>query len=357
MHPISLLAFRLSLKKYSFMKMKELLIFCLLVFSGFCAKSQTGSYSLFFSDDFEGNSLDLTRWNKETGYAPNQELQYYTDRTENVRVEDGNLVLTARKEQYVSNRNYTSGKVTTKGKGFVRYGKIEARISVPSGAGTWPAFWMMSENNEYGTWPNSGEIDIMEHIGSDPTMISHAVHTANKNGSRGNNWYRRVYRDNVENNFHVYTLVWGPDEMKFIVDDVESTTLYRNFAEDYHGWPFDINFYAILNLAMGGTMGGAIDDNIFNGAVEMKIDYVRMYQLTTALDAPENSSLEVFPSGFTDCLNIRSEIPVKVNIYNVAGKKVLEKEISGNELIDTRNFPAGMYVVRSPYESMKVIKL
>ncbi len=336
--------------------MKKILILYLSAILCFNAHSQSGNYSLVFSDDFEGATLDLTKWNIETGYAPNQEKQYYTDSPHNIRLENGNLILTARKEQAVSNRNYTSGRVNTKGKGFLKYGKIEARISVPSGAGTWPAFWMMSENNEYGTWPNSGEIDIMEHIGSDPRMISHAVHTTNKNGTKGNNWYRRIYQDNVENNFHVYSLNWAQDEIQFIVDEVVSTTLYRNFTEDFRGWPFNIDYHVILNLAMGGTMGGAIDDNIFNNPVEMKVDYVRIYQLNTALDNPQSTSTTVYPTHFSDVLNVRTEIPTDIKIFNCTGKVMLEKTITGTDLIDTSNFPRGVYIVHSPSTTMKVLK-
>lgn len=337
--------------------MKKILILCFLTILSYNVNSQSDTYSLVFSDDFDGTSLDLTKWNKETGYAPNQEKQYYTDSPNNIRVENGNLILTARKEQAVSNRNYTSGRINTKGKGFLKYGKIEARISVPSGAGTWPAFWMMSENNEYGTWPNSGEIDIMEHIGSDPRMISHAVHTANKNGTKGNNWYRRIYQDNVENNFHVYSLIWGQDEMQFIVDDIVSTTLYRNFTEDYHGWPFNIDYHVILNLAMGGTMGGVIDDNIFSNPVEMKVDYVRIYQLNTALDNTQDSSISIYPTYFTDVLNISTALPNKIKIFNHTGKLMMEQTITGTEIIDTSHLPCGIYIVHSPSETMKVIKL
>jgi beta-glucanase (GH16 family) len=214
----------------------------------------------------------------------------------------------------------------------------------------------MSEHNDYGTWPYSGEIDIMEHIGSDPRMISHAVHTANKNGTKGNNWYRRIYQDNVENNFHVYSLLWAQDEIQFIVDDVVSTTLYRNFTEDYRGWPFNIDYHVILNLAMGGTMGGTIDDNIFNNPVEMKVDYVRIYQLNTAVDDVQDIKIDVFPSHFSNNLHIRTETPTEIKIFNFMGKIIFEKIISGTELVDTNYFPCGIYIVQSPSETMKIIK-
>ena len=279
--------------------------------------AQTGNYTLVFSDDFEGSSLDLSKWNIYKGYAANQEQQYYTDNSSNLRVENGNLIITAKKEQAVTDRNYTSAKIESKGKGFINRGKAEGRISLPSGAGTWPAFWMMPESNVYGGWPRSGEIDIMEHIGSDPTMISHAVHTCNKNGNLGNNWFYKKDIDGVENNFHTYSIIWENTKIMFYIDDVKSTTLFRNMVQDYKDWPFDQNFYVILNLALGGTMGGTIDDNIFNNPVEMKVDYVRLYQDNTPIGInpiEEDNSIEVYPTQFSTEINIKTENPIKIQL-------------------------------------------
>jgi beta-glucanase (GH16 family) len=244
-------------------------------------------YQLVWSDEFDGTALDMTKWSYTTGTGfGNQEKQYCTERVQNVRVEGGNLVIAALKETYTppgpaaTEYNYTSGRINSKGKGFVKYGKVEARISLPSGRGTWPAFWMLPET---GSWPLYGEIDIMEHVGSEPTMISHALHTNNRNGSRGNNWHNRQYPGNVEGEFHVYTMEWledfdkGDDCMIFYINGKESARVYQN-SEDIKDWPFNRDFYVILNLAIGGTWGGTIDDAIFNNPVEMKVDYIRMYQ-------------------------------------------------------------------------------
>lgn len=239
-------------------------------------------YQLVWEDEFEGSELDLTKWNYELGGRGwgNQEKQYYTDRPENLRVENGNLVIQALKENY-QDHAYTSARITTKGKVAVKYGKIEARICIPPGRGTWSAFWMMPQNSEYGGWPRSGELDIMEHVGSDPRMISHAVHTQNRSG--GNSWSFRKYLDNVESNYHVYSIEWlenaddGDDCITFYIDGEKSTTKWQAF-DDYKDWPFDKEFYVILNLALGGTWGGTIDDSIFDSPVEMMVDYVRIYQ-------------------------------------------------------------------------------
>ncbi|VBB48382.1 Beta-glucanase (modular protein) [uncultured Paludibacter sp.] len=240
-------------------------------------------YQLVWSDEFDGNALDLSKWNIETGGGGwgNQEKQYYTGRSQNLRVENGNLVIEALKEAYENNA-YTSARITTKNKAMFTYGKMEARISLPAGKGTWPAFWMLGT---YGSWPLCGEVDIMEHIGSQPTMISHAVHTYEKNGSRGNNWYNRQYRDGIENNFHTYAIEWekkyseGQDCINFYIDGVKSATIWEQLSlSDQKTWPFNKDFFLILNVAIGGTMGGTIDDAIFNNPVMMKVDYVRVYQ-------------------------------------------------------------------------------
>lgn len=226
---------------------------------------------------------DLDQLKLRLGWG-NQEKQYYTDRSENLRIEDGCLVIEARQEQY-ENNNYTSARITTKNKKDFVYGKIEARISLPSGRGTWPAFWMLG----YGGWPTCGEIDIMEHVGSNPTMISHALHTRKKNGSNGTNWSYRATVENVEGEFHIYGIEWlkdyelQRDAIRFYIDDEVSTIQYEPTAEpDFEQWPFNDAFYIILNLAIGGTMGGSINTDIFadpeNNPVLMKVDWVRVYQ-------------------------------------------------------------------------------
>lgn len=246
-----------------------------------------GDYQLVWEENFNGTSLDLSVWNIETngGGGGNQEKQYYTDRNTNVRVENGNLVLQLRKEDY-KDRAYTSGRINSRGKKEFCYGRMEASISFPSGGGTWPAFWMLGSNySDYG-WPRCGEIDIIEHVGNQPLMASFALHTKIKNGSKGNNWSSRAYLDNLENNYHTYAVEWqqeahnGLDRIIFYVDGVEyaSQTEDPSHMDDDEYWPFFRKQYIILNLAVGGTMGGKIDDTMFDHDVLMKVDWVRVYQ-------------------------------------------------------------------------------
>lgn len=336
--------------------MKKIFTFCFIVSFVFSAFSQE-EYTLVFSDDFTNATLDAAKWNVQTGLAPNQELQYYTSNSTNLRIENGNLVIEALKEQ-VSNRNYTSARIHSKGKGFIKYGKAEARISLPAGAGTWPAFWMMPEVNTYGGWPLSGEIDIMEHVGSQPTMISHAVHTKIKNGSKGTNWFNKQYPGNVENNFRVYSVVWEENKMDFYIDDVKSVTLYKNPVQNWEYWPFDQNFYVILNLAIGGTMGGTVDDNIFNNPVQMKVDYVRLYQKNgVGVNSIKNDDLiEVYPTQFSNQIHIKTENSVQIKLYNLTGKLVLEKNIEKNDVLLTEYLPSGIYFLEAGEKTFKLIK-
>lgn len=248
-----------------------------------------GDYELVWQDEFDGTALDLTNWTIEIGTGNggwgNQEKQYYTDRQENLRVKNGCLEIEARKEHYV-NSEYTSARIKSENKREFTYGKMEARMMLPAGRGTWPAFWMKGK----GSWPKKGEIDIMEHVGSQPTMISHAVHTNNKNGMRGGNWSARYYADHsVENEWHTYGIEWehlyayDRDAIKFFVDGKQTAiVMAEKVEEDIDSWPFFDKEFFILNLAIGGTLGGSINDDIFNdptnNPVIMYVDWVRVYQ-------------------------------------------------------------------------------
>lgn len=246
-----------------------------------------GEYQLVWSDEFDGSALNTDVWNIEVNGngGGNQEKQYYTDRLENLRVEDGNLVIEARKEAY-NNREYTSARINSRDKRYFKYGKIEARIMFPAGGGTWPAFWMMGNDYRQVGWPKCGEIDIIEHVGNQPRMASFAVHTPNKNGSRGNNWSMRSYMDGLEENYHVYGIEWleddfnGMDRIYFTIDGerLAMTQEEAEHVDDNYYWPFNKDHFIILNLAIGGTMGGNVDDAIFASPVQMKVDWVRVWQ-------------------------------------------------------------------------------
>jgi len=240
-----------------------------------------GEYKLVWSDEFNGAAVDESVWTIQTGGGGwgNQEAQHYTNRPENLRVEDGCLVIEARKESYGDN-DYTSARIMSKGKKEFCYGKLEARINLPSGAGTWPAFWTLGGR---GNWPNCGEIDIMEHTGNAPNRIFGTLHTAkDRSGSRSSRAYTGI--QNIENNFHIYGVEWtqeekeGKDVIRFYVDDIVYSEQVEEVIDNDDYWPFNRPNYFIINLALGGTLGGNIHDDIFANPVLMKVDWVRVYQ-------------------------------------------------------------------------------
>ena len=242
-----------------------------------------GDYKLVWSDEFDGTALDETVWSYNTGGSGwgNNEKQYYTSRPENIRVKNGMLEIEALKEKY-ENNEYTSARIMSKNKKTFTYGKMEARIKFPGGGGTWPAFWMMGNT---GGWPNCGEIDIIEHIGSQDTRASFALHTVMKNGMKGNNWANTHFFDYpLSADFHTYGIEWaqeekeGKDVIRFFVDDVQYAEVWEEQIDNNDYWPFNKPFFFIINLAIGGNMGGTVDDAIFNQQRIMYVDWVRVWQ-------------------------------------------------------------------------------
>lgn len=243
-------------------------------------------YELVWADEFDGTSLNTDNWTIEVNGngGGNNELQYYTDRSENIRVADGMLTIEARKEEYLG-KQYTSGRIVTKNKKDFAYGKVEARIKVPSGRGTWPALWMLG----YGSWPAAGEIDFMEHVGYEPDIIHCALHTANKNGMNGKNFKAsQTLSGPVADEFRTLTMEWvenefmGFDRIHIYVDGVKTTTFGETTQLQESGdWPFNDDFFFIINLAIGGGWGGVqgVDDSMFDVPVLYQVDYVRVYQL------------------------------------------------------------------------------
>ena len=242
-----------------------------------------GEYKMVWSDEFDGTALDESVWNYNIGGSGwgNQEKQYYTSRPENIRLNNGMLEIEALKEQY-ENNEYTSARIHSKGKKDFKYGKIESRIKFPGGKGTWPAFWMLGST---GNWPNCGEIDIIEHVGSMDKRASFAVHTTLKNGNKGNNWAKTQWFDyDLSADFHVYGVEWaqeekdGKDVIRFFVDNVQYAELWEEQIDNNDSWPFNKPEYIIFNLAIGGSMGGTVDDAIFNQQRIMYVDWVRVWQ-------------------------------------------------------------------------------
>lgn len=243
----------------------------------------TNFNNLILEDDFTTDGpLDSNLWNFDIGNGAeqgipgwgNNELQYYTDRPENVVVEDGMLKITAREESF-QGASFTSARIQTKGKFQQKYGRFEARIKLPWGQGLWPAFWMLGDdNNGAEVWPQIGEIDIMENRGSEPTIMSSAVHGPGYSGGNAITKSYELENDRFDTGFHIFGIEWAENYVNFYVDDV----LYNQITpEDVTGeWVFNDEFYIIINVAVGGTFGGPPNaQTVF--PQEMLVDYVRVY--------------------------------------------------------------------------------
>jgi|AntRauTorcE11898_2_1112593.scaffolds.fasta_scaffold00181_16 beta-glucanase (GH16 family) len=250
--------------------------------AGLMAVSFTGTAQsgvLVWQDEFDGNGLpDDEKWGYDIGGNGwgNNELQYYTEAdTNNARVEDGKLIIEAHKETYSGN-DYTSARLITKNKGDWKYGRIEVRAKVPAGRGTWPAVWMLPTDWEYGGWPSSGEIDIMEYVGYQPNVIHQSVHTQTYNHQSGTEITKSSNVETAEEEFHLYAIEWKENKIDFFVDGRLRLTFENEGT--WQKWPFDKRFHLLLNVAIGGDWGGAqgVDDSIF--PVQMEVDYVRVYQ-------------------------------------------------------------------------------
>lgn len=247
-----------------------LFIICIL---GGCAT--TGTQQLIFEEDFSEKQLNGENWTFETGNGcpqicgwGNEEIQYYTKT--NHRLEDGNLIITAKKE----GARFTSTRIKTQGKFSFQYGKIEMRAKLPTGKGTWPAFWLLGENiNEKG-WPLSGEIDIMEFAGKNPNIIHSTLHTKSNHGQSASTKATSVSQ--ITKGFHTYTAIWNENEINFLIDD-ELHYTYSPKNKTIENWPFNQPFFIVLNFAVGGHFGGhEVDDSSF--PQEYIIDYIKVWQ-------------------------------------------------------------------------------
>lgn len=241
-------------------------------------------WKLVWSDEFNQAGLpDQTKWNYDTernklGWY-NNELQYYTkDRPENAVVKDGNLIITALKER-LSNatdyggQSYTSSRLLTRGKASWTYGFFEIRAKLPCGLGTWPAIWTLGTK---GAWPDDGEIDIMEHVGKKKGEILGSAYTNFYNWSNGTGNTKSTMVPDACDTFHNYQLYWDDSQIAIGVDNKYFFQFTNPKNGDYKKWPFDLSQYLILNLAIGGDLGGPVDDSIFPS--QFFIDYVRVYQ-------------------------------------------------------------------------------
>lgn len=234
---------------------------------------------LVWSDEFDGTSVNTTFWNYDTGAGGwgNQELQNYTS-SGNAEIVDGKLLITAKKvNDNLQPGSYTSARINTRGKKEFKYGRMEIRAKLPSGRGIWPAIWMLGSNFPTAGWPACGEMDIMEYVGYQPNTVHATVHTPSGYGVNGSG--SSMTLETCEEEFHNYGLIWTEKKLTFYVDT--PTNVIHTYAppvKNPQNWPFDQAAFFIINVAVGGTWGGAqgINNSIFPQTME--IEYVRVYQ-------------------------------------------------------------------------------
>lgn len=238
-------------------------------------------HRLVWSDEFDKDGLpDPRKWVHDTGRNKvgwhNHELQYYSPANgNNAIVKDGRLIITARRESTVrrpdsAGQGYTSARLITRGKAAWTYGFFEARAKMPCGSGSWPAIWALGAG---GRWPEDGELDIMEHVGSRPEQISSAVHMTVGHGGQGVTGIAALKTACTE--FNRYQMLWTPQQIIFGVNGM-AHLIFPKMNAGSLAWPFDAPSFLLLNLAIGGDLGGAVDDRIF--PIAMEVDYVRVYQ-------------------------------------------------------------------------------
>ncbi|MDR0799437.1 MAG: family 16 glycosylhydrolase [Dysgonamonadaceae bacterium] len=327
-----------------------------------------GTYKLVWYDEFNGangTGLDLTKWTYERGWGDwgwgNNEEEFYTDRTDNVFMRDGFLVIKAIREVNYngSGHDYTSGRFITRNKGDWKYGRVEARFKLPKGRGTWPAFWMMPTKSVYGGWPNSGELDIMEFVGYEGDRIHGTVHRGAGSGGNGNG--NQISIAGKAEDFHVIRIDWEPGYIKWYLNN----QLFHTYTNAHAGsaqWPFDQQFYCILNFAVGGQWGGSqgVDTGIW--PQEFIVDYVRVYQKSqdNAIDEINRKLFSVTAPSENEWA-IASEVSsLQVTVYSLSGQKQLATTVSGSDRINVSALPAGVYIVSASdgtnVYSQKIIK-
>jgi beta-glucanase (GH16 family) len=284
-------------------------------------------YQLVWADEFNGSSLDLTKWTPIVGeggaVSGNAELQYYTARSQNIQVSNGSLKIIALSEAYGGNA-YTSGRMQTKNLGDWRYGRMDARVKLPVAQGMWPAFWMLPTDEFYGLWPRSGEIDVMELIGREPSNVYGTIHSHDNGSVRSFSSIYTLASGTFADDFHVFSVEWSPTDIKFYVDgNLYGTKTSATIAP--YPWVFDKRFYMLLNLAIGGVWAGAPDMTTTFPQI-MEVDYVRVYQ---KLDNMGISGKVLVEPNTTGTLYTAPLISGVTYLWSVSG--------SGNSIVSGQN--------------------
>ncbi|MEC7901725.1 MAG: glycoside hydrolase family 16 protein [Candidatus Neomarinimicrobiota bacterium] len=241
-------------------------------------------WTLVWNDEFDGPALNLEKWSYEIGGHGwgNNELQYYSDDDSTAFIQDGKLVIRADLVPQGTGssdnlRYFSSARLRTSGKGDWRYGRIEVKAKLALGQGIWPAIWMLPTDWMYGGWPESGEIDIMEHVGYDPGRVHGSIHTGSYNHKINTQRGGSKLLDKISSKFYVYAIEWYEDRIDFLIDDSKYFSFQNDGKNDFNTWPFNQRFHLLINIAVGGDWPGSPDETT-QFPTEMEVEYVRVYE-------------------------------------------------------------------------------
>lgn len=330
----------------------KLILSSLFLLNAYYASAQ---WTLLWEDEFNTGVLDTNYWTSDIGGFGwgNNEWQYYTD-GDNLDFTAESLLIEAREEQ-VGGNNYTSGKIITKGKFDIRYGKVEARIKVPMGQGLWPAFWMLGANIDQVSWPQCGEIDIMEHIN-----LENQIH-GTMHWNAGGHVYYGGSTSLDPSEFQVYTIEWDSAEIRWYANGIQYHTANIlngvNDTEEFTAGPF----YLILNLAVGGNWPGYPNASTPFPS-QLEIDYVRVYKRDWEIGIEEASSLDVsvFPNPSDGLVQLQGEYLQAVQLYSLTGQLMHDESVEAQRAtLDVSHLPSGVYLLHCFDEAgrRKVIRL
>ena len=241
-------------------------------------------WALVWNDEFDGPALNLEKWSFEIGGHGwgNNELQYYSDDDSTAFIQDGKLVIRADLVPQGTGssdnlRYFSSARLRTSGKGDWRYGRIEVKAKLALGQGIWPAIWMLPTDWMYGGWPESGEIDIMEHVGYDPGRVHGSIHTGSYNHKINTQRGGSKLLDKISSKFYVYAIEWYEDRIDFLIDDAKYFSFQNEGKNDFNTWPFNQRFHLLINIEVGGDWPGSPDETT-QFPTEMEVEYVRVYE-------------------------------------------------------------------------------
>ena len=314
---------------------------------GDCLPENVDTWSMVWSDEFDGSVLNEQVWSYNIGTGiggwGNNELQYYTNSPNNIEVSNGSLKITARQENF-NGSNYTSSRIITNNLMEFKYGKIESRIKVPIGQGLWPAFWMLGANFETASWPQCGEIDIMEHINNE-SVTNGTVHWNNNTGHA----YKGSAVPFDENDFHVYAVIWDSTSVTFELDG-HSYFRFPFIESNNTAAIFQKEFFLLLNVAVGGNWPGNPNGTATFPA-SMEVDYIRIYNndVTGISEDIEIPSTHIYPNPFEDQLTIANLLEGTswdVRVTNCMGQLVAQQKVTNSSTsIDSKNWNSGVYFV------------